>query len=109
MSAFGYPLSWPDQGNFSAYTTAHPMVPQYTQTQLNQYFAQYHCYPPQPYQTVSDIGTRPVPPPAIQSSSPSIPGPITMPQNSSQLSFDASFSYGEQPSAGPKPKSKSSK
>lgn len=38
------------QENYN-YTTAayQTAVPQYTQAQINQYYAQYQCYPPQPY------------------------------------------------------------
>jgi hypothetical protein len=46
----------PGQGNYN-YTTAayQTAVPQYTQAQINQYYAQYQCYPPQPYHVIPDF------------------------------------------------------
>jgi hypothetical protein len=29
-------------------------VPQYTQTQINEYYAQYGCYPPHPYEVAPE-------------------------------------------------------
>ncbi|KAF1848951.1 uncharacterized protein K460DRAFT_83129 [Cucurbitaria berberidis CBS 394.84] len=58
MSGHSYSSSDPD--NYS-YAPAYPStVPQYTQTQINQYFAQYQCYPPQPYHVIADYYTQPV-------------------------------------------------
>jgi hypothetical protein len=31
-----------------------PSIPQYTQSQINEYYQQYQCYPPQPYQIIPD-------------------------------------------------------
>jgi hypothetical protein len=48
------------QGNYNYATSAYPTtVPQYTQAQINQYYAQYQCYPPQPYQLVPDYYVQP--------------------------------------------------
>jgi hypothetical protein len=53
VDSIKYPSS--GQGNYN-YTTAayQTAVPQYTQAQINQYYAQYHCYPPQPYNIIPD-------------------------------------------------------
>jgi len=50
-----------DQGNYS-YQASYPHsgVPQYTQSQINAYYAQYQQYPPQPYQIIPDYYTQPV-------------------------------------------------
>ncbi|KAH7412018.1 hypothetical protein DE146DRAFT_751160 [Phaeosphaeria sp. MPI-PUGE-AT-0046c] len=53
MSGYGY--SSAGQGNYTYPTAAYPTtVPQYTQAQINQYYAQYQCYPPQPYQILPE-------------------------------------------------------
>ncbi|KAF2249731.1 hypothetical protein BU26DRAFT_550094 [Trematosphaeria pertusa] len=51
MSGYGY--SSGDQSGYYAQATAYP-VPQYTQSQINAYYQQYGCYPPQPYQVIAD-------------------------------------------------------
>jgi hypothetical protein len=50
-----------DQGNYS-YQAPYPAsgVPQYTQSQINAYYAQYQQYPPQPYHIITDYYTQPV-------------------------------------------------
>jgi hypothetical protein len=50
-----------DQGSYN-YQTSYPAsgVPQYTQSQINTYYAQYQCYPPQPYQVIPDYYVQPV-------------------------------------------------
>ncbi|KAF1939478.1 hypothetical protein EJ02DRAFT_456885 [Clathrospora elynae] len=58
----GYSYSSPDQGNYSYTTPYQGSVPQYTQSQINTYFAQYQCYPPQPYQVIADYYIQPVAP-----------------------------------------------
>ncbi|KAF3043605.1 hypothetical protein E8E11_007107 [Didymella keratinophila] len=98
MSGYGYPSSYPEQSDISTYTTAYPTVPQYTQTQLNQYFTQYHCYPPQPYQIVSDFYTQPVAPPLDRSPPQAVLEPTTVLQNTHQPSFDVPLGY-EDPAA----------
>ncbi|KAI4638374.1 hypothetical protein J4E93_010174 [Alternaria ventricosa] len=57
----GYSYSSSDQGNYN-YQTSYPAssVPQYTQSQINTYYAQYQCYPPQPYQIIPDYYVQPV-------------------------------------------------
>ncbi|RII08819.1 hypothetical protein CUC08_Gglean007215 [Alternaria sp. MG1] len=57
----GYSYSSSDQGNYS-YQASYPHsgVPQYTQSQINAYYAQYQQYPPQPYQIIPDYYTQPV-------------------------------------------------
>ncbi|PSN72261.1 hypothetical protein BS50DRAFT_630325 [Corynespora cassiicola Philippines] len=43
---------------------SYAAVPQYTQSQVDSYFAQYGCYPPQPYQILPDsYYAQPVPNP----------------------------------------------
>ncbi|KAH3971978.1 hypothetical protein HBH98_002690 [Parastagonospora nodorum] len=60
MSGYGY-SSGGGQGNYNyATSTYQTAVPQYTQTQVNQYYAQYQCYPPQPYQIIPDYYAQPV-------------------------------------------------
>jgi hypothetical protein len=73
-------------------------VPQYTQTQLNQYLAQYHCYPAQPYQVVSDFYTQLVAPPVTRSPPQAVPQAPAILQNSYQPSFDVPLGY-EDPAA----------
>ncbi|USP78809.1 hypothetical protein yc1106_06083 [Curvularia clavata] len=50
----GYSYSSSDQGNYSYPPQYQPGVPQYTQQQISAYFAQYQCYPPEPWQMVQD-------------------------------------------------------
>ncbi|KAI8930859.1 hypothetical protein NX059_011876 [Plenodomus lindquistii] len=52
MSGYRYPPS--DQANYNYPSTYQTGIPQYTQTQINQYYAQYQCYPQQPYQIIPD-------------------------------------------------------
>lgn len=52
--AFKFPPNVPY--DYSGYATP---VPQYTQSQIAQYYAQYGCYPPQPYITIADYPTVP--------------------------------------------------
>ncbi|KAF2832619.1 hypothetical protein CC86DRAFT_313803 [Ophiobolus disseminans] len=60
MSGYGYSSS--GQENYNYATAAYPPnTPTYTQTQVNQYYAQYQCYPPQPYQIIPDYYAAPVP------------------------------------------------
>ncbi|PVH97015.1 hypothetical protein DM02DRAFT_658682 [Periconia macrospinosa] len=42
------------------YAGYDPTIPQYTQSQIAQYVAQYGCYPPQPYITLADYPVVPV-------------------------------------------------
>lgn len=53
-----YPSS--DQNNYSYAPTYQPGVPQYTQAQIYQYYAQYQCYPPQPYHVIEEQYVAPV-------------------------------------------------
>ncbi|OAL45602.1 hypothetical protein IQ07DRAFT_213518 [Pyrenochaeta sp. DS3sAY3a] len=55
----GYNYSSAEQGNYSYATAYQAAIPQYTQTQINQYYAQYQCYPPQPYHIISDYYAQP--------------------------------------------------
>mgnify|MGYP003624090626 CR=1 len=49
------------QGDYSHTTAAYQTtIPQYTQAQVNQYYVQYQCYPPQPYQIIPDYYVQPV-------------------------------------------------
>ncbi|KAF2654431.1 hypothetical protein K491DRAFT_600854, partial [Lophiostoma macrostomum CBS 122681] len=49
-SNFGYtPQAWP--------TTP---IPQYTQSQINTYYQQYQCYPPQPYNIIPEYYAQPL-------------------------------------------------
>ncbi|KAH9875655.1 hypothetical protein IAQ61_003119 [Plenodomus lingam] len=52
MSGYGYSQS--DQTGYNYAPAYQAGVPQYTQTQVNQYYAQYQCYPPQPYHIIPD-------------------------------------------------------
>ncbi|KAF2110822.1 hypothetical protein BDV96DRAFT_192046 [Lophiotrema nucula] len=49
MASFPYSNPY---GQSSVYATAP--VPQYTQAQIDSYYQQYQCYPPQPYQIIAD-------------------------------------------------------
>ncbi|KAL5121574.1 hypothetical protein ACEQ8H_000646 [Pleosporales sp. CAS-2024a] len=61
MSGYGYPPGG-GQDNYNFCTSAYQTtVPQYTQTQVNQYYAQYQCYPTQPYHIIPDYYVQPVP------------------------------------------------
>ncbi|KAF1951597.1 hypothetical protein CC80DRAFT_508780 [Byssothecium circinans] len=55
MSGYGYPS---DQSYGYTYNNNNNNVPQYTQSQINAYYAQYGCYPPQPYVTIADYPTQ---------------------------------------------------
>ncbi|KAE8838465.1 hypothetical protein PTNB73_03519 [Pyrenophora teres f. teres] len=55
----GYSYSSSDQGNYGYQTPYQTGVPQYTQSQINAYYAQYQCYPAQPYQIVPDYYVQP--------------------------------------------------
>ncbi|KAH7093751.1 hypothetical protein FB567DRAFT_180163 [Paraphoma chrysanthemicola] len=58
----GYNYSSPGQGNYNYATASYQTsIPQYTQAQVNQYYAQYQCYPPQPYQIIPDYYAQPIP------------------------------------------------
>ncbi|KAH8723376.1 hypothetical protein GQ44DRAFT_620444 [Phaeosphaeriaceae sp. PMI808] len=57
MSGYGYPSS--GQGNYNYPSGSYQTIPHYTQTQVNQYYAQYQCYPPQPYQIVPEYYAQP--------------------------------------------------
>lgn len=52
----GYSYSSSDQGSYSYQQQPRyqPGVPQYTQQQINAYYVQYQCYPPQPWQMIQD-------------------------------------------------------
>ncbi|KAF1836486.1 hypothetical protein BDW02DRAFT_493376 [Decorospora gaudefroyi] len=64
MSGYSYSSSDQGQGTYSytpPYQAGVPTaVPQYTQTQINTYYAQYQCYPPQPYHVIPDYYVQPV-------------------------------------------------
>ncbi|KAF2634237.1 hypothetical protein P280DRAFT_474782 [Massarina eburnea CBS 473.64] len=55
MSGYGY-------SSDQSYDYTYNNVPQYTQTQINNYYAQYAVYPPQPYIIIEDYPTRTVVP-----------------------------------------------
>ncbi|CAO2650148.1 Nn.00g014400.m01.CDS01 [Neocucurbitaria sp. VM-36] len=59
MSGHGAQYSSSNQGNYPYATAYQSAVPQYTQTQINQYYAQYQCYPPQPYHVIADYYAQP--------------------------------------------------
>lgn len=42
------------QGNYSYQPPYQPGIPQYTQHQIHAYYAQYQCYPPEPWQMVQE-------------------------------------------------------
>ena len=46
----------PDHTNYYPASSTYPVpqVPQYTQAQISEYYAQYGCYPQQPYEVASD-------------------------------------------------------
>jgi hypothetical protein len=51
-----------DQSSYTYTATSYQTgVPQYTQSQINTYYAQYQCCPPQPYQIIPDYYVQPVP------------------------------------------------
>lgn len=52
MSGYGYPPS--DQTSYTYTSSPQTGVPQYTQTQIDQYYLHYQCYPPQPYHIIAD-------------------------------------------------------
>lgn len=58
MLSIQYPSD--DQSNYSFPSAYQTSIPQYTQLQINQYYAQYHCYPPQPYHIIPDYYVQPV-------------------------------------------------
>ncbi|KAF2848405.1 hypothetical protein T440DRAFT_536629 [Plenodomus tracheiphilus IPT5] len=52
MSGYGYSSS--DQAGYNYAPAYQATVPQYTQTQINQYYVEYQCYPQQPYNIIPD-------------------------------------------------------
>ncbi|KAL6707320.1 hypothetical protein ACN47E_004308 [Coniothyrium glycines] len=56
----GYNYASGDQ-NYSYVTTNQTSVPQYTQSQINQYYTQYQTYPPQPYHIIPDYYVQQIP------------------------------------------------
>ncbi|EOA88016.1 uncharacterized protein SETTUDRAFT_184325 [Exserohilum turcica Et28A] len=50
----GYSYSSSGQGNYSYQPPYQPGIPQYTQHQIHAYYAQYQCYPPEPWQMVQE-------------------------------------------------------
>ncbi|CAI6342415.1 unnamed protein product [Periconia digitata] len=55
MSGYGYQPN----GAYD-YPAYDPTIPQYTQSQVSQYFVQYGCCPPQPYITIPDYPAVPI-------------------------------------------------
>jgi hypothetical protein len=51
-----------DQSTYGYTAPYQAGAPQYTQSQINTYYAQYQCYPPQPYQVIPDYYVQPVVP-----------------------------------------------
>jgi hypothetical protein len=51
-----------DQSTYGYTAPYQAGVPQYTQSQINTYYAQYQCYPPQPYHVIPDYYVQPVVP-----------------------------------------------
>ncbi|KAF1931173.1 uncharacterized protein M421DRAFT_90264 [Didymella exigua CBS 183.55] len=95
MSGYGYPSSYPEQPDFSSYTTAYPGFAPYTQTRMNEYFAQYQCYLPQPYQILPDFYTQPIAQPVRQLLPRTMTQHLPTALNACQPIFDVPLNYEE--------------